>query len=479
MSFYQFTTQWFESFVILQGFCKVTMKTWCLVAFAALAALATPAAAENPLHAALGSPDGLVIRGSFRSRVEAIEGQFRPTAAVGDSMLSFRTTLFAEAGSGPLRIGGEIFDSRAYFQAANSSAATSEVNALELAQAYVAYDLGDAMVPGSKARITAGRFTMDISSRRLVARNAFRNTANAFTGVRFDWTGQGGTRAVVFWTMPHTRLPNDPQGIRQNRVEFDRENPSLQLFGGNFAHGGILGGTAELYGYGLLERDAPGFRTTNRRLFTPGLRFFVAAKPGRFDHDIEFAYQLGTARATNAASDSRDLDVSAWFLRAEIGRSFTGGLNPRLAIIYDHASGDGANPQTLNRFDTLFGARRSDYGPSALYGVVARANLISPSLKLEIAPNARIDAAIAWRPLWLASATDSFSGTGIRDTSGHSGRFAGHQVEARLRYWLVPKLVRLDTGAALLAKSDFLRKAPNARDIGDTHYGYFDINVEF
>ena len=48
-----------------------------------------------------------------------------------------------------------------------------------------------------------------------------------------------------------------------------------------------------------------------------------------------------------------------------------------------------------------------------------------------------------------------------------------------MRYWLVPKLLRIDTGVALLAKSDFFRNAPLGRDTGDTHYGYFDVSVDF
>lgn len=456
------------------------MKRWFLIATCfAGAAVAAPAAADNPLHVAVGSPDNLILRGSFRTRVEAIDGQFRPVAAASDSMLSFRTTIFAEYAAGPLRIGAELFDSRAYFEAPTSSAGTGEVNALELSQAYVGYDLGDALAPGSKARITAGRFTMDIGSRRLVSRNQFSNATNAFTGARFDWAGQGGNRATLFWTMPQLWLPRDPAGVRHNSVEVDRATPDVQLFGASMTHGGVLGGTIEVYGYGLLERDAPGYRTTNRRLFTPGIRLYAAPKPGLFDHDIEFIYQFGTTRATLLDLDTTNLDVSAWFLHVEIGRSFAGGLNPRVSVSYDHATGDGANPRTYNRFDTLTGDRRFEYGPTGLYGPVSRANLISPMLRVDVFPNARVDAMIGWRPLWLASATDSFGATNIRDPRGTSGRFAGHQVEARVRYWLVPKLLRIDTGVALLAKSDFFRNAPLGRDTGDTHYGYFDISVDF
>ena len=41
-----------------------------------------------------------------------------------------------------------------------------------------------------------------------------------------------------------------------------------------------------------------------------------------------------------------------------------------------------------------------------------RANLISPSIRAEITPSKVWDAFVAYRPLWLESATDTFAATG-------------------------------------------------------------------
>lgn len=252
------------------------------------AALAiTGPAAGSPLHDLLGAPDDLLIAGSTRLRLEAIDGQFRPGFATSDTMLSLRTTLAVEYHPGAFFVGSEVMDARAYLQSLRSSAATGEVNALELTQAYVGVELGELLAPGSRARVTAGRFTLDLGGRRLVARNQFRNSTNAFTGVLLDWRGTGANRAVAFWTMPHVRLPRDPAGVRANRVELDRESTDLQLMGLSGTHDGVWGGTVELYALGLLERDAPGFPTANRRLFTAGLRLFAPPRLGQFDHDIE------------------------------------------------------------------------------------------------------------------------------------------------------------------------------------------------
>lgn len=465
----------------------------CLLA-AALPGLASaqsgppfPAAPTKPrflLHEALGSPSNLRISGSFRPRAEGISNQFRPSNfAQNDILNSYLTTLFIEYETGPVRIGGELFDSRGYFQKRNSSAFTTEVNALEPGQAYLGIDLGDAAGDGTKSSLTLGRFTKNIGSRRLVSRQQFRNTINAYTGLSFDWQNAEKDRLAVIWTMPHTRLPDDTQGILDNEVAFDRESLDLQLFGASYTKANVFGGTFEMYGYGLLERDSgTGLRsvqTRDRRLFTPGLRLARAPKPGQFDYDVEAIYQMGLARETAAASDRKDLDVSAYFLHAEAGYTFDAAWRPRVSLHYDHASGDGRNPNSFNRFDTLFGARRFEYGPTGLYGPVQRANMISPALRFEVTPSVVWDAFVAYRPLWLESPTDAFAATLIRDRSGRSGTFAGQQIEGRIRYWIVPDAMLLDTGLAYLIKGDFLRNAPNAPDTGNTFYGYLNTTLFF
>ncbi len=458
-------------------------RVWRAAAPAAIAgaliAGAPSIAAERPLHAALGASDAWTIIGSQRTRIEGISGQFRPTAADNDVLLSMQTRLFAEYDAGPVRFGGEITDARGYFQRTGSSAGTGEINAVELTQAYLGFDLGDALGTATSATLTAGRMTIDIGSRRLVARNNFRNSTNAFTGLRLDWSNAAKDRLVLFWALPQRRLPDDPAGLAGNAVAFDRERVEQQLFGASFTKAAVLGGSLELYGYGLVERDAPGFQTANRRLFTPGIRLARPPARGRLDYDLEGIFQTGTVRATTAATDVRDRAVSAWFIHLEIGRTFDMPWQPRVAIQYDRASGDGGNPASFNRFDTLFGARRSDYGPTSLFGPIGRANLNSPSLRIEATPDKRWDTLFSWRPLWLDSASDSFASTGVRDRSGRSGRFAGHQIEARVRWWVVPNMLRADLGGAVLVKGDFLRLAPNGRDNGNTKYGYFDLTLGF
>jgi hypothetical protein len=425
--------------------------------------LSTPALAE----------DGkLEVEGSVRARVEVIDGQFRSSAADTGALL-LRTQLKAEYDAGPVRIGGEIQDARVYFERQPSSIGTTEVNAIEPTQAYLIGEIAE------HAELQVGRMTMDWGSRRFVSRQNFRNSTNAFTGARFDWRPAKGDGVTLFWTMPQDRLPNDKEGIRNNEVQIDRERLDQQFFGARVIKSNVVGPVSvETYLYRLYERDGENFATRNRRLWTTGFRLLKAQKKGTFDFEVEAALQGGTTRASASATDRADLDVDAGFVHASVGYTFDASWSPRVVVSYDHATGDRTGG-SYNRFDTLFGARVFEYGPSSLYGPVGRANLISPEVRLEAKPNKRWDGYVAVRPLWLDSATDTFSSTGLRDAAGASGRYAGTQFDLRARYWLKPDRVRVAAGAAVLAKGRFLEEAPRAPDNGDTHYGYFEVTYSF
>lgn len=449
---------------------------------AALAALpfTDPASAKpGPLAEALGAPEDLAISLTARARAEGIDGQFRPSPAAADSMASLRTMLAIEYDPGPVRFGGELWDARAYGQGPNSSITTADVNTLELVQAYARIELGNWRKGGKGGHglLTLGRQTMDIGSRRLVARNRFRQTTNAFTGANLEWTTDGGARLQAFWAMPQIRRPDDAQGLRDNKVKFDLETTRVQFFGAHATLPHVLGGVLETYGYRLAEQDGDNRLTRNRRLWTLGARAFARPAAGKWDHDVEGAYQFGTARRSTSAADLADLDVSAWFVHAEAGYTLTTGWKPRLAALFDAASGDSGRAGHYGRFDTLYGARRFDFGPTALYGALQRTNIISPGLRIEADPDKRTDLMVSYRALWLENPRDAFATTGVRDAKGASGRFAGHQAEVRLRHWLVPALLQAETGGAVLFKQGFLRDAPNAPASGNSVYGYFDLTL--
>src|SRR5690606_39633511 len=103
-----------------------------------------------------------------------------------------------------------------------------------------------------------------------------------------------------------------------------------------------------------------------------------------------------------------------------------------------YASGD--DPATIDRyerFDSLFGPRRAEFGPTDIYGPLGRENIVSAGLRASAKPHPLLDGYISWRANWLADDRDVFARTGVRDTEGQSGTFAGNQIDLRTRPWRI------------------------------------------
>ena len=422
--------------------------------------------------------DGLQLTGTARVRYESFSGQPRPAFKDGDQWISLRTTLMAQQDLGPLKFVGELYDSRVYLADRRSALSTNDVNALELTQAYVAADLGAVLGKGSDLVLQAGRFTLNVGSRRLVAADDFRNTTNAVTGLKSDFKFGSGYTGNVYYTLPQLRLPDALPSLLDNDIRWDRESSAAVLSGATLTSprrfaGGALEGALVVF----REYDAPGRPTRDRDLRTIDLRYFRDAKAGALDWEFETAWQTGHVRASTAGLAVRKA-VDAGFVHARLGYQWNTRGKPRLGVDYDWVSGEGRGLQS-QRFDTLFGMRRGDFAPSGLYNLVGRANISSPGLRFEVAPDARLDLMATVRGLWLASRTDAFSTIGIRDATGRAGDYAGTQFDTRVRYWLVPKTLRLEVNSVLLAKGRFLREAPNARNNGDARFVAVSLQTSF
>lgn len=422
-----------------------------------------PARASVSLQEAIGNPDDFTLRATARVRYEALDGQPRAGFRASEEQLNTRTTLFAEYHPGTIRIGAELYDSRAWLTGPGTTLSTGEVNTLELVQAYVGADLGDG------AAIQAGRFALNLGSRRLVAADDYRNTTNGYTGLKADATLPGEVSATAIYVLPQVRLPDDLPSLRDLKTKWDRESFDLQFWGLLLARrNAFAGATVEAGYFGLAENDAPGRPNRNRHLDTFSARVIRDPRAGQADFEVEGIYQTGSIRASTAATAAR-VPVAAWFLHGEAGYSFTGRARMRLALEADAASGDAPGGK-YGRFDTLFGMRRGDLAPSGIYNTVGRSNIVALGLRAEVAPAPSWDAFVAWRPLWLANRRDAFSTSGVRDATGAAGRFAGHQIDGRVRYWLVPGVLRAETNLVFLGKGRFYDVAPNSPGSRDTVY---------
>ncbi len=432
------------------------------------------------LDEALGLPERLSISGDFRLRYEHVWNQFRAGRAGDDEILALRTRLRAHFRfSDWLAVDAELQDSRAYLADDNTPVGTGLVNAVELLQAYL--DLSFLGPFGGAHELKLGRLTMDIGSRRLVARNRFRNTSNAFTGVEGLWTIASGRRLRWFYTLPVRRLPSERERLVDNEIEFDETTADFQFGGLFFSEDLPWGDRGELYAFGLNERtiydDSDGDVVPRRSLGTFGFRLFREQRDGGFDYELESALQFGDSSSDLAGA--RRLDHFAYYLHTKVGYTFATRGSPRLILHYDYASGDrdpfdGSN----QRFDTLFGARRFEYGPTSIWGAVARSNINTPGLRVEVRHEPHWSGMVDYRAIWLASSRDEWVGTGVQDPNGDSGSFVGQQVEMRVRWRPFPGNVLLESGYAHLFAGEFIDEALNANR-GDSDYVYSQVILEF
>lgn len=413
--------------------------------------------------------------GSVRGRYEALSGQSRAGFKADDQFVSFRTIIDAEYDAGLLRFGAQLYDSRVYGADSNSAISTNEVNALEPTQLYVGLDLTEPFGKGSSFGAQAGRFMMNIGSRRLIAADDYRNTTSSNTGLRVDGRLGSGWSGGAWYVLPQLRLPDDIDSLLDNEISLDRESSKAVLWGAILTSPRkMLGGAVEAVYVKFRESDSPTRPTRDRNLDTWSLRWYRDATVGGWDYELESSLQDGRSRTgTGGAAPLRDVDASFW--HARVGYTWQRAWKPRLALEYDWVSGD-TGPDKIRRFDTLLGMRRGDFAPSGLYNQLGRANLSAPGLRAEFVPDARVDLMTTWKLLYLASRTDSFSTIGVRDASGNSGRYAGQQFDLRVRYWVVPKRLRFELDSVFLIKGRFLEEAPNARP-GDTRF--YSLNLTY
>lgn len=433
------------------------------------------------LSEALDFPDWLRVTGSFRARYETLDHQFRAGGDGGDQMLATRATIRADWMGPRIALTGEVLDARQALADAGTPINTGHVNTTELLQGHIAYRSGTTDTDGGGLEVQFGRFTMDVGSRRLVARNRFRNTMNAFTGLNGRYRSGDGHTLSAFYTLPINRRPADRESLLDNDARFDKEAFDLQFWG---VHGRIddlvFGGVGEAYLFGLHEHDAANRATRNRSLYTPGLRVSRPAARGRIDFDLETAFQFGESRATTAAADTTDLDHRAHFHHGSIGYTLDAPWSPRVLLQYDFASGDrDPGDGSMNRFDTLYGARRFDHGPTGIFGAFARANISSPGYRFLLQPSATMSLMAGHRLYWLASDTDAWTTSGRGDPGGGSGRFVGHQFEARWRWSVLPGNVRIEVGGAHLVAGEFIGRTSPGGESRDSTFAYCQWTVQF
>jgi hypothetical protein len=427
-----------------------------------------------PLHAQQGEREpGFAFSGTHRARYETLDPQFRAGLSNSDQALALQTSLVFDWRRAAWRVGGEIMDSRHLANDTGSFANATTTNALEPLQAYVAWRHG-------ASTLRVGRVTQDLGKRRLVARNRYRNTVNSFTGVDWSWTGAEGRAARAFYWLPIRLLPTDLDSVLDNEHEHDR-GVRGGSFAGFFYQFPTFTGQHKLESYVFdAEAESRSDPTAAFDLITVGARAYRAPQASQWNYEVEAVLQEGESGGTVGGVARSDLDHSASFLHAEIGYQFDAPGSPNVMLQYDRASGDKDPTDTkIDRFNTLFGARRFDFGPTGIYGIAARSNIDSAGVRVTFRPAPKWQAMLSYRALRLDAARDGWIGAGWRDASGAAGKDIGHHLEGSFTWTAIPDKLTLETGFGRLAAGNFAERAAGASWRGDPHYYYVALMTSF
>jgi hypothetical protein len=393
-----------------------------------------------------------------RVRAEALQRDFRrPGPASTDAGgLFFRSLGALDVDAGPLVGTLELIDARAVLTGAPPS--TSHVDALDLLQATVGLRLQDALAAGDRLELRLGRQTIDLGTRRLVARNEFRNTITAFTGLDARWQGDRAA-ARAFVVTPVGRLPDD-DALQADPAaaglappwQPDRERGDL--LAGAWARVTHRDVDVELTALWLDEGD------DGRRLLSPSLLFRRAPRAGAVDFALELMPQLGATATAGIVRERR-----AFSLHASVGHRLAVPGAPRLALLWDHATGDGPDDGVDERFDPLFGARRFELGPTGLFGPLSRTNLSSPGARLELSPGPAAEVLVMTRGAWLATPDDAWvpgkRTAAVGRIESVVDTFIGAVGEVRLRAWPKAPVVP-EVGTALFLPGPFVSDVDGA-----------------
>jgi hypothetical protein len=432
------------------------------------------------LSEALDLPEWLSLSGQQRFLFEVFDEGFRPGQTDGGNGFFSRTLIKGSATYENWKATAEFIDSRVISSSSDLPLNAGIVNAVELLQGHVSWSDTDQFIQGDEVEFKVGRQTLDLAGRRFVSRQRFRNTINNFTGAYSRWENAGGDEVHAFYFMPVRRLPSDQQGAEDNEIRYDDETSNLVFWGLHGEKRAVFGRTdAEVYIYGLDEKDGPDFNSRNRDLITVGARFFRKPQPADWHLDLEGAYQTGTSRPGSSASFTEDLDHQAEFVHLTAGYQFDVDMDPRAEFVFEYSSGD-ANPNDneWGRFDPLFGARRPDYGPPSTLGAFQRSNVITPGVRFHLKPTQDIQVMVQERFFYLAEATDTWVTTGLQDPTGAAGDYLGNLLETRVRWDPNPNY-RLEVGVAHVFAGSFAKEAPGSTNTGDTTYGYLMASTYF
>ena len=450
---------------------RKTAATYCGITLLFFGFGEAALAAESPgrVSDALGLENGFSLNGSHRTRFENLTENLRVGKSENDQVLVMRTILNGQFQSDGFNAQLELMDSRQELADRDSIIGTGTVNSLDILQANIGYSFGE----DRHTSLKVGRFTVDGGSRRLLARNRYRNTINSFEGVELRHGLENGNSLRVLATQVVKRLPSDISSLLDNERESDESSGAEKFYALETSFPNLFEGiSSEFYFYSIREKDTSKIATATREIDSLGMRFRKAPSPGQRDFEIESVYQFGERRSSKATTNVTNLDHQAFFQFFAVGYSFDVPSRLRVLFEFEYAGGD-SDPldQDSGRFDSVHGVTTFAFGPVGLYGVFSRSNIITPGLRATFNPRPNLNLMASYRHFWLAEEKDSLGRTGLRDATGNTDSYLVQHLELRARWDVIPGNLRIETGVVFLQNE-------NLSD-NNTNYLYGGINLTF
>lgn len=413
---------------------------------------------------AFNLPQWVDIGLEHRTRFEVYDHPWRTSQVLGrtDPQVQQRSRLRLGLNGNVFKFLFEGQDSRVYLTDPGDFVSTATKNEWDILQVFVTASIRNVMGLGLRTDLHVGRLTMDFGRRRLIARNDFRNTTNAFDGIHWQ-LAQGTTwRVRAFLVEP----------VLRDQVQLDEQSKRSVFWG-------VYGETNHLpwlrlnaYYFGLNDQRRATVNV-QRTFSTFGLRFFKDPQPRHIDYEVESVVQTGKAG---------NIDHFAHFQHINLGYTFDVPGSPQLLFHYDYASGDrNANDSQNSTFDTLFGSRRFEYMPTGNFGPFFRTNISSPGWRVIVKPSKDWTLQVKQRFWYLATSRGAFGASGLRDATGGSGNNLGHDIELRAQ-WKMNENIEFDAGYDHWFKGSYFKRLPASAGLppgGRKDTDYFYILTKF
>ncbi|MCQ8119256.1 alginate export family protein [Methylomonas rosea] len=371
----------------------------------------------------------------FRTRYEYRENDYRPQRsgtsewrADADNLWLLRTRAYVGIKEilDPLRFAVEMEDARSYNGLYPKTDA--DVNEFEMIQGYGELYFENALGHNRPISIRAGRMHLELLDRRLIGNNEFRNTTNNFEGYRVHFGKKQNN-----WDLDTFAL----QPVERYKYEFDQPDEDTWIYGAVLSlkqWSEFI--TIQPYFLGRKTDGDPANRVAANRkpamdIYAPGLRAYGFFGAG-FDFDADINKQFGRYGSLSGTTQSlRQHDALAYSL--ELGYSFDHDWKPRASLYYGYGTGDKNAGDNINqRFDAFYGFNqpwsRNDY--------FSWDNIHAPKARLEFTPYKDVRIDTGYSAYWQESETGGWNRAGLRDTTGRSGAFMGHEFDIRLRHKL-------------------------------------------